>query len=165
MPVICRLLAQPAPRAVQLPTEPGQLANAVESAKISTGVYRYWHGIEFLLAQHQPESFSARWLELGQPVSPSTARVPAARIIAAPDVVRLAGELGQIAPEDLAPHYDAAALDQAGIYPRKWQEWEETFDPLGQVLEHYTFLQNIAKRCAEAGDALLLHFVDDGDED
>jgi hypothetical protein len=165
MPVICRLLAQPATQAVQLPSQPEQLASAVESARTYTDVYRYWHGIEFLLAQHQPESFSARWLALGQPVSPSTSRVPAARIIAAPDAVRLAGELGQIAPEDLAPHYDGAALDQAGIYPRKWQEWEETFDPLGQVLEHYSFLQSIAKTCAQAGDALLLYFVDDGDED
>ena len=63
-----------------------------------------------------------------------------------------------IAPEDLAAHYDAAAFDAAGVYPATWQEWEETFDPLGQVLEHYWFLQQFASQRAAAGTAALLYF-------
>src|SRR5262245_58409541 len=165
MPVICNLLAQPSASAGHLPAHRDQLPEALRSAKRYHGVYRYWHGIQFLLAQHRPESLAARWLRLGEPVSSETARVPAARIVGASEVGRLHSELQSISPEELVPHYDAEALDQANVYPEKWREWEEFFDPLGQVLEHYTFLQGMTKGCAEAGDAMLLRFVDDGDED
>ena len=63
-----------------------------------------------------------------------------------------------IEPEQLIPHYDAAALDAAAVYPGTWREWEETFDPLGQVLEHYSFLQFRARSCTEARHSLLLVF-------
>ena len=52
----------------------------------------------------------------------------------------------------------AAALDAAHVYPVTWQLWEETFDPLGQVLEHYWFLQQFASQCAATGSAALLYF-------
>lgn len=69
MPIICRLLAQPASRAADLPTRPDGLADAVASAKIYNGVYRYWHGIGFLLARHSPGSLAGRWLDLGDPIT------------------------------------------------------------------------------------------------
>jgi len=45
-----------------------------------------------------------------------------------------------------------------------WTEWEETFDPLGQVLEHYSYLREFVGKRASAGDGLLFYFVfhDDG---
>jgi hypothetical protein len=73
-------------------------------------------------------------------------------------VKELDAALAQISPEDLLPHYDAAALDAAGIYPVTWQEWEEDFDPLGQALEHYYFLQEFTAQCAQANAAMLLYF-------
>jgi len=80
------------------------------------------------------------------------------------EVALLDSALRDIEPEDLIPHYEGEALDQADIYPRRWKAWEETFDPLGHVLEHYSFLQSFARTCTAAGDALLLYFVflDDG---
>jgi hypothetical protein len=41
---------------------------------------------------------------------------------------------------------------------------EETFDPLGQVLEHYSFLREFTMKCASSGQALLLYFelLDEG---
>jgi hypothetical protein len=77
-------------------------------------------------------------------------------------VAALDATIRDIDPDALIPHYDAAALDDAGIYPRTWVEWEETFDPLGQVLEHYSYLQFSAKQCASAGDSLVLYFAEDG---
>src|SRR5262249_50233511 len=161
MPVICRLLAQPSAKTNELGARPEQLEEAVQSSKRYTDVYRYWDGIRFLLARTRPGSHAGNWLDLGARVSTGTSRVPGARIIAATEVEKLHGELQSIAPEDLAPHYDATDLDDANVYPSKWREWEETFDPLGQVLEHYTFLQSIASDCAAEGHALLLFFIDD----
>lgn len=167
MPTVCRLLALPPDRATSLRREPGELEQAVESATIYSDVYRYWHAIQYLLARHTPDSPAANWLGLGQAVSSGTQDLPAARLIAPSEVAQLSAALQAIAPDDLIPHYEAEALDRAGIYPRTWTLWEETFDPLGQVLEHYSFLQGFARKRADAGDALLLQFVflDDGSDE
>jgi hypothetical protein len=150
----------------QLPAKPSSklqanaspLPDAISSATNHSDVYRYWHAIEYLLTQHAPTSPMARWLKLGTTVSTPSGEIPAARLIPANEVAELDRLLQGIEPEDLIPHYDATALDAAGVYPQTWQEWEQTFDPLGQVLEHYSFLQFTARSCADAGDSLLLVF-------
>ncbi len=165
MAVICRLL-QIAPAVAEgLSATSGSVAQAIASSEVYSGVYRYWDGIAFLLARHRPGSVAGLWRELGKQVSSATERVPGARVISPGDVAALDRELQAIQPEDLADHYDAAALDEAGISPRCWMEWEETFDPLGQVLEHYTFLQFSTKGCAEAGNALLVYYEDNNNDD
>jgi Domain of unknown function (DUF1877) len=165
MAIICNLIQVPPATAASLAAGSGEVAAAVAAAKVYSGVYRYWDGIEFLLAQHSPGSRAARWRELGAAVSADAGGVPGARVVDAAETAALDAELEAIPPDDLAPHYDAAALDTAGISPRTWAEWEETFDPLGQLLEHYSYLQYFVKGCAKAGEALLLVYEDNGDDD
>jgi hypothetical protein len=164
MPTICRLLQIPPDRAALLVADPNKLEETVKAAKIYSGVYRYWHGIEYLLGQHSPGSPAATWLSLGQGVSKAVDSIPAARVLSPRIVTQLDTTIREIEPDALADHYDAPALDEAAIYPRTWVEWEETFDPLGQVLEHYSYLQFSTKQCASAGDSLVLYFVDDGED-
>lgn len=97
----------------------------------------------------------------------ATEEIPAARTILPQNVSQLDIAIRDIEPDDLIPHYEAVALDQAGIYPRCWEHWKETFDPLGQVLEHYWFLKQFVRQCAATGNALLLYFVhlEDGSDD
>src|SRR5712691_6264007 len=123
MPIICRLLQIPPDRAASLVAEPAKLEETVKSAKIYSGVYRYWDGIEYLLAQHSPGSPAAHWLGLGEAVSKAADSIPAARVLAPPLVAQLDAIIREIEPDALAPHYDAAALDEAGIYPRTWVDW------------------------------------------
>ena len=158
MQVICRLLELPDTIARELHANHARLPEAITSSKAYSDVYRYWHAIEYQLLQHAPSSPAARWLSLGTAVSAPSGDVPGARLVSPTDVAELDRLIQAIAPEDLAGHYGAAAMDAAGVYPQTWQEWEETFDPLGQVLEHYSFLQFRARACAEAGHALLLVF-------
>ena len=158
MAVICRMLDLPTESASALQADPTRLPDAMKSSKAYSDVYRYWHAIEYLLTQHVPGSPTARWLNLGTTVSTAAGEIPAARLIPRNEVAALDRLVQSIEPEHLIPHYDAAALDAAGVYPGTWQEWEETFDPLGQVLEHYSFLQFRARSCAEAGNSLLLVF-------
>jgi hypothetical protein len=158
------LLQIPPTSATSLVADPNKLEETVESAKIYSGVYRYWHGIEYLLSQHSPGSPAAKWLTLGQAVSKAVDSIPEARVLSPSIVTQLDKTIREIEPDALADHYDAPALDEAGIYPRTWVEWEETFDPLGQVLEHYSYLQSSTKQCASAGDSLVLYFVDDGED-
>jgi hypothetical protein len=166
MPIICRLIEIAPGVAEQLAADPGALEETVESARVHTGVYRYWHGIEYLLAQSCPEMPAAKWLGLGRALASPAGDVPPSRVVPAAEVAQLAAVLRETEPEALAAYYDPEALDGAAIYPRQWSEWEETFDPLGQLLEHYSFLQGFAQRCSAAGDALLLHFEfeDDGSD-
>lgn len=166
MPTICRLLQLAPDRAMLLLSKPDDLQQAIASSKTYGDVYRYWDAIGYLLARHRPGTLAARWLALGAAVSAATGDIPAARVLLPEEVAPLAAELGAIDPDELAPHYDAAELDGAGVYPRTWVDWEETFDPLGQVLEHYSFLQDSTKGCAESGNALLLYFefLDDGSD-
>jgi hypothetical protein len=84
MPIICRLLQIPLDRAASLVAEPAKLEETVKSAKIYSGVYRYWDGIEYLLAQHSPGSPAAHWLGLGEAVSEAADSIPAARVLAPP---------------------------------------------------------------------------------
>jgi hypothetical protein len=167
MPIICRLFELTPDQATALSADPSGLVKSIASFKIYSDVYRYWHGIEYLLIQHRPSSQMARWLELGQALSNASEDMPAARLLLPQDVADLDALLRDIEPDDLIPHYEADALDGAGVYPRCWVDWEETFDPLGQMLEHYYFLQSFTKTCASAGDALLLYFefLDDGSDD
>ena len=158
MAIICRMLELPAESASQLQANAARLPDAIKSAKVYGDVYRYWHAIEYLLTRHSPTSSAARWPNLGTPVSVGTSHIPAARLIHASEVAQLDRLVQGVEPEQLVPHYDAAALDAAAVYPGTWREWEETFDPLGQVLEHYSFLQFRARSCAEAGNSLLLVF-------
>lgn len=158
MSIICRMLELPTQPASKLHADASQLSDIARSATAHSDVYRYWHAIEYLLTQHAPTSSTARWLSSGTTVSAAIGEIPAARLIPATAVAELDRLLQGIEPEHLIPYYDAAALDAAAIYPGTWQEWEETFDPLGQVLEHYSFLQFRARSCAEAGHSLLLVF-------
>jgi hypothetical protein len=158
VPTICRLIQLSPDEAASLIANPDTITTRVASATSYSDVYRYWHAIEYLLAAHRPDSAAAKWLALGTTVSTASADVPSARVISPAHVQTLEAELRDIQPDDLAAHYDAAALDAAAIYPVTWQAWEEDFDPLGQVLEHYSFLQQFAARCAVARAALLLYF-------
>jgi len=158
MPTICRLIQLTPETAARLVADPETLPDVVQAKGYKSDVYRYWHAIEYLLAKHQPGSVAATWLTLGTPVSDATAEIPSSRVVTPAEVGSLAAELSEIPPDDLFPHYDAAALDAAGVSPATWVAWEEDFDPLGQVLEHYAFLQEFTGRTATDGKAMLLRF-------
>ncbi|HEV8365063.1 MAG TPA: DUF1877 family protein [Gemmatimonadaceae bacterium] len=158
MPTICRLIQLSPDEAASLVANPATLTTRVGAATIYSDVYRYWHAIEYLLAAHRPDGTAAKWLAAGATVLAATGDVPSARVLSPAQVQDLDAELRHIQPDDLFAHYDASALDAAQIYPGTWQAWEEDFDPLGQVLEHYFFLQQFTAKCATAHAALLLYF-------
>lgn len=158
MPTICRLIQLAPDDAASLLANPASLPERVAGAKSFSDVYRYWHAIEYLLARHRPGGVAAKWLTIGTAVSAGSTDVPGARLLSPSQVQELDAELREISPDDLAPHYDAAALDAALVYPATWVEWEEDFDPLGQVLEHYSFLEMFSARCAKAQAGMLLFF-------
>ena len=163
MTIICRLLRVAPATERALRSGETTLEAATASAKDASDVYRYWGGVSALLGAHAPGSAAARWRHLGAAVGPERAPLPRAQALAPAEVAELAAALAGIAPEDLAPHYDAERLDLAETYPACWARWEETFDPLGQLLEHYHFLRQFTAGAAAAGEAALFVYEDDGD--
>jgi hypothetical protein len=123
-------------------------------------VYRYWDAIRFLLSQHAPDSIGARWLQLGDAVGEPTDGLPVARLVGPDQVAALGEGLKAIDPDALARHYDATAFDEAGVYPGTYVEWEEDFDPLGQILEHYSFLQEFTSRTGADRAWMVLKFAE-----
>jgi Domain of unknown function (DUF1877) len=164
MPTICRLIQLTPAEGDALLAQPDSLEGCVASARVHSDVYRYWQGIQFLLGRHRPGTPAARWLDLGRPIRSGDPSLPDDRLITPIDVAALSTALSDVAPDDLAAYYDASAMDAANVYPGTWQEWEEDFDPLGQLLEHYFFLQQFVSKSAIAQAALLLHFdfLDEG---
>ena len=92
------------------------MQHCVQSATIYSDVYRYWHGIEYLLTKHRPGSAAADWLIAAATVSPRSGDLPSSRVLSPAQVQALDAELRAIEPEHLIEHYDAAALDAAGMY-------------------------------------------------
>lgn len=156
MVTICRLMKLAPAAADALAAAPGTLAAAVAASDTWSDLYRYWHAIEHLLAKHVPDE--PRLFARGAAAPPLADDLPPTRVLSAADVQALAALVDPVEPETLAPHYDAAAFDAAGVFPGTWVAWEEDFDPLGQVLEHFHFLRMFAQARAAAGDAMLLHF-------
>jgi hypothetical protein len=158
MPTICRLVQLSPDDAAGLLAAPESLADRVQSATVRGDVDRYWHAIGYLLSRHRPDGAAARWLTAGAILPSAGSDLPRSRLLSPDQVRELAADLRDIPPDELAPPYDAAALDAARVYPEMWQAWEEDFDPLGQVLEHYWFLHQAVAQCADTGGGLLLHF-------
>ena len=158
MQTICRLIRLAPADVANLVADPTLLSSQVQSATVYSDVYRYWHAIEYLLSAHGPGSAAGRWLAMGAPVSRATEALPSSRVLTASQVREIDAALRSIEPEGLAPFYDAAAFDAARVYPGKWRAWEEEFDPLGQVLEHYWFLKEFLQQCAQAEAGALFYF-------
>ncbi len=158
MPVICRLIALSQSDVSSLRANSDRLPSIVENAKEYSDVYRYWHAIDYLLSKYEGAGVK-NFLSLGVECSSAVDEVPAARVLSADEVAAFRARLSKFEPDALTPHYAAQALDAAGIYPNEWVAWEEDFDPLGQTLEHFSFLQFFVKARAEQGEGMLLFFV------
>jgi len=130
---ICRLIQLTPAEGDALLAQPDSLKDCVAAAKVHSDVYRYWHGIQFLLGRHRLDTPAAQWLDLGRPIRSGDPSLPDDRLIIPTDVAALNAALRDVAPDDLAEYYDARAMDAAKVYPGTWQVWEEDFDPLGQV--------------------------------
>ena len=159
MPIVCNLLQVPSDGTDLLTASPAKLREAMDTATTRSDVYRYWDGIRYLLGKHRAGSVAGQWTSCGKQVSAPAEGVPGTRVLASAEVASLASELANIEPDELAPHYDAAELDGAGVYPSCWQEWEESFDPLGQLLEHYFFLKQFVEQARKDGSGILLEFA------
>jgi hypothetical protein len=155
MPIVCRLLGLEASAADELVRNPGILPEVVTRSSNHMEVYWFWHGIDYLLGQVEAPS-AVRCLRAGGTVLPPPEGLPATRLHSPKQLEQIARDLREVAPEALLSGYDPRTMDTARVYPERWAELDEEHDILGDLLEHYAYMQEFAGRCAAEGQALLV---------
>lgn len=163
MPIVCRLLGLEAGAADHLASNPATLDQKVAECTSHTEVYWFWHGIDYLLGQAEAPA-AARCLRAGGIAMSTAGDLPASRLHTPRQLQQIASALLEVAPEALLSGYDPATMDAANVYPRKWAELDEEHDILGDMLEHYSYMQQFADRQAQEGRALLVRYERRDDE-
>ena len=163
MPIICRLLGLEASTAADLSRDPSGLPNAVSQSRDHMEVYWFWHGIDYLLGQAEAPA-AVHCLRAGGTVLPAAEGLPAPRLHSPRQLEQIARDLLEVAPEALLSGYDPATMDAARVYPERWAELDEEHDILGDLLEHYAYMQEFADRRAAEGQALLVLYERRDDE-
>lgn len=163
MPIICRLLGLEAEAAADLVRNPGTLAAKVAECNSHIEVYWFWHGIDYLLGQAEAPP-AVHCLRAGGTPLPAAGDLPISRLHTPKQLQQIANALLEVAPEALLSGYDPATMDAAHVYPEKWAELDEEHDILGDMLEHYSYMQQFADKRAQEGRALLVLYERREDE-
>jgi hypothetical protein len=163
MPIICRLLGLTADEAATLERDHTALPEVVAQSNNHTEVYWFWHGIDHLLAEVEAPT-AAHCLRAGGIEMGATLEMPPARLHLAPSLRKINTALGEVAPEALFAGYDPATMDAAHVYPELWAELDEEHDIIGDLLEHYSYMQDFVANRIEADGALLVVYERRDDE-
>jgi len=144
-------------RAARLLSDPSTAANLREGEREETGLDRYWHGVQYLLAgRAKGVRGPLAWFTSG---GEKVGRTPGGvvRYLSPEQVRQLSTVLAEVEPDDLGDDvYDEAAMDAAGVYPGRWVRSGETFDQLGTMRELYSYLQAFLARQARAGNGVAV---------
>jgi hypothetical protein len=144
-------------RAARLLSDPSTASSLREGNREETGLDRYWHGVQYLLAgRAKGVRGPLAWFTSG---GQKLGRTPggAVRYLSPEQVRQLSTVLAEVEPDDLGDDvYDEAAMDAAGVYPGRWVRSGQTFDPLGTMRELYSYLRAFLARQAEAGNGVAI---------
>ncbi|MYN01455.1 DUF1877 family protein [Pseudoduganella sp. DS3] len=114
---------------------------------------KLWHGLEWLLDRHCGATPCIVVLG-GRKIGPDLGYGPAF-FYTPEEVRRLAKRMAAIDPADLAASFDAAAMDQASVYPNDWVEQERSGEaPLKKLQDAFVQLRALFQRSADAGLAV-----------
>ena len=163
MPIICRLLGLDADAAADLARHPGSLPQKVAACDSTMEVYWFWHGIDYLLGEAEAPA-SVHFLRAGGTPLPALNDLPTTRLHTPKQLQQIARDLLEVAPEALLSGYDPATMDAAHVYPEQWEALDDEHDILGDMLEHYAYMQEFADHRAGEGRALLVLFERREDE-
>jgi len=86
------------------------------------------------------------------------------RYLAPNQVASLAAAVEDEEPDELGMgNYDEAAMDRKEIYPARWRVYAETFDPLGQMREMYTYVRAFLMEARTRGHGAIVYFAHEGE--
>jgi hypothetical protein len=149
---------------------PAALASFVSQSH-GAGLGRYWHAVPYLItgAVSGLKEPLAWFMDGGAVIGRNDAGP--IRYLSAARVARLAKALDEEPPDELGhTQYDEAAMDAAGVYPRRWVRDGEAFDQLGTIRETYGYVREYLDACRRDRQGVIifvkdeLAFTEDEDE-
>ena len=120
------------------------------------GLDRAWHAIHFALngsrlGGDEPLNFL---VSEGTPVGDIDVGYGPARVLTSDQVRRLADALEEIGPDELGQRIDVQQLDEAAIYPGRWQRDGRGVE---YVVANYRQMRELIGRIARDGLGLVLY--------
>jgi len=151
----CDVYRVPAETVQRLADESGgliEIMSDLEGPDDALSLEKSWHGLHFVLtgtaeAGSPPLDFLVAG---GQSLDGQGAE----RLIAPADVRSIAAAFENISAQEFAGRFDLAAMDEAGVYPRIWDEPLE--DLLGEYFDYFKELKSLVQRAAASNSGLLL---------
>ena len=139
---------------------PGEIGRFLYGADAASGervcLDRTWHAIHFALngsrlGGDEPLNFL---VSEGTPVGEVDVGYGPARVLTSDQVRGVAAALRPIEPDELGRRIDVQQLDEAAIYPGRWQRDGMDVD---QVVSHYRDMRELIARLADQGLGLVLY--------
>jgi hypothetical protein len=159
--------------AFRLRASPTALAKLLRRKTGRSSLGRYWHGVQYLLAEGAKDVREPLlWLTGGGEVLGRN-EFGEVRYLAPDQVARLAKAFADESPDELGHGvYDEAEMDTAGVYPRCWERLARTYDPLGTLRELFSYARTFFEaRLKDRKGVVLFHaeepqeFDEDDDEE
>jgi hypothetical protein len=159
--------------AFRLRASPTALAKLLRRKTGRSSLGRYWHGVQYLLAEGAKDVREPLlWLTGGGEVLGRN-EFGEVRYLAPDQVARLAKAFADESPDELGHGvYDEAEMDTAGVYPRCWERLARTYDPLGTLRELFSYARTFFEaRLKDRKSVVLFHaeepqeFDEDDDEE
>ncbi|RTL42213.1 MAG: DUF1877 family protein [Rhodocyclaceae bacterium] len=151
MSMIGNLLALPQTELDALYTNPESVPMVLYETRASEAVDldKAWHGIHFMLTGEQYGGAGplAQFIMGGVPIGEEDVGYGPARGMSASDVKEVAAALGQISETDFRDRFDPAALSNADIYPRIWEDGDSALNYItDNFLEAKRFYETAANK-------------------
>lgn len=145
--------------------EPGEARRSLEDPELleelldsdddvtSVDLDKAWHGIHWLLTGSAEPTLDVVSAAIfgGDPVGEDVGYGPG-RLMDPGDVSAVAAVLSELDIPGLREHVDPAAMDEAGIYPRIWDE-EDVFDTY--LVPNLVSLRDFYRSAAQANQAVI----------
>ena len=159
MSMICEISAIPDNVAQEVLSQPRQVQELLDSLDREgkpLSIEKSWHGLHFILTGTEGEgSAPLNFIAAGgETVGDEDVGYGPARVLRANKVKELDAALSAISAEEFDRKFDLDALNEAGIYPRIWDEpREELLEEYGMYFEQ---LRELVKQAAHDNHALII---------
>ena len=142
--------------AARLRSAPEKLSSFL-SENSAHGLGRWWQAVPYLITgRAKGVKEPIRWFTAGG-VTLGKSDAGPIRWLAPEQVARLAEALADEPPDELGQdHYDEAAMDAAGVYPKRWVRDGESYDQLGTIRELYSYVREFLAARKRDGKGVIV---------
>ncbi len=144
--------------AAKLTADPEQIEDFLDNSlgQSEIDLEKAWHGIHYLLTGDASggERPHCYLMDGGSPVGDIDVGYGPAMLLSKDQVKEFSDALGKLSEEQLKERFDPEAMDKAGVYPGVWDEGDEAFEWLFEVID--SELKPFFSTASQNGNSVLL---------